>query len=218
MFVLNRRGFRWVALGMGLVAGSGLYYFEANSRTLPSFIAYVATGVLLGYLISKVFVLPSEMNDSDSVTKKKTPTKFANDEAEDKNRLLAARTIFLLIALLVIWQAARSFLLAGNWTEAPGLLAGSLWMIAVIGGLFIWWIFRRRAVKQIMPHPPGQESDRQPRDHVLVNLILSWTGALFIAVAGFAAELSEAGLLMTISLAISAVCLAASYPRSSWLR
>lgn len=220
--ISSKRNWRWFAVAVGVVLGSTMYLWTADTRSLPSYIWAVICGVGLMYVLSILFV-PGGVDRPTGSTGEGNDGSPPRRDSEGNNVTLQGRVIPTSRVLRIAWgvyavgwivvltEAARSVVLTNDWTAPSELYAGMLWAVIVCGGLFCWWTFRRRAI-----HATDSDDGRRER---LLNLIVSWAGAVGVAVAGVIDEFtSGGGLLISASPLLAALCLSVTYPRSAWWR
>lgn len=216
MTVPSKRTWRWLAVGTGVVFGSIMYLWTADTRSLLSYAWAVTCGIGVVYLLSTIFV-PGNVNRSDGSTEENSRVRTsrkselkATTEPSPADRIRRiAWGAYAVGWVLILSEVARSAVLTNNWLTPPELDTGLVWGAIVSAGLFCWWTFRRRVV-----HHAHLSGGRQER---LRNLFLSWAGAVGVVAAGVIPELTTAGgLLTSASLILGALCMSATYPRSSW--
>lgn len=220
MAISSKSTWRGLAVAVGVVLGSTMYFWTADTRTLPSYLWAVAGGVGLTYMLSVVFV-PGGVVRSSGGTREDNDGSGPrgdgdSDDVTPQSRVIPTARVpriawgaYAVGWLVVLSEAARSVVLTDDWLAPPELSAGVLWAVVVCGGLFCWWTFRRRAIHATDGPDGGRER--------LTNLIVSWAGAVGVGIAGVMAELtSGGGLLVSASLLVAVLCLSVTYPRSSW--
>lgn len=220
MTMSSKSKWRGLAVAVGVVLGSTMYIWTADTRTLPSYLWAVACGVGATYLLSILFV-PGGVVRSSGGTREDYDGSAPRRDGDSDNVTPQGRVIptsrvpriawgaYAVGWLVVLSEAARSVVLTDDWMAPSELYAGVLWAVVVCGALFCWWTFRRRAI-----HATDGRDGRRER---LTNLIVSWAGAVGVGVAGVIAEFtSGGGLLVSASLLVAVLCLSVTYPRSSW--
>lgn len=220
MAISSKRQWRGLAVAVGVVLGSMMYVWTADTRTLPSYLLSVAGGVGAMYTLSILFV-PGGVIRSERSTGEDNGGSAPRRDGDSVNVTPQGRVIptsrvpriawgaYAVGWLVVLSEAVRSVVLTDDWMAPPDPYAGVLWAVVVCGGLFCWWTFRRRVI-----HATNGSDGRRER---LTSLIVSWAGAVGVGVAGGVAEFTGGGgLLVSASLLVAAVCLSVTYPRSSW--
>lgn len=220
MAISSKSTWRGLAVAVGVVLGTMMYIWTADTRTLPSYLWSVVGGVGLMYTLSILFV-PGGVVRSDRSAEEDNGGSAPRRDGDRDDVTLQGRVIptsrvpriawgaYAVGWLVVLSEAARSVVLTDDWMVPPELYAGVLWAVVVCGGLFCWWTFRRRAIR-------GTDGPDGRRER-LTNLIVSWAGAVGVGIAGVMAEFTGGGgLLVSASLLVAVLCLSVTYPRSSW--
>lgn len=211
---------RRVAYAIGLIGGfiAGLiaYLGEPAPRSVEGFLFFAGGGLLGGYLLARMLVPSSKstLETDATVTSTSERDPLLKIEVSSENFGSVARRSYWVCVGLFVMDLAIGVYLVDDWGTVPGLVGWLVWGFVMMGGLILWYVFRKRALEreiQIWRHEPETSVKILPVD-VFRDWIYSWAGILIVGIAGMVIRYTEAGVLLALSAGIGGICFLVSYP------